>query len=140
MQPTSTNQVPGSTNPYNATILRRGSFTITPVAQATGYIGGTTVSFTEISGGTMHPVVDVFQDISGGGGIAYRKCPATLVNASGNVSQTTNFYTFASSTPGGNQVDLIFSYYNLTSATATTFYYIVYSTAAAPPFAGGSWV
>lgn len=132
MQPTSTNQISGSTNQYQPVVIKRGSFTITlSTSDSTGVQGSTTVSLGTVKGTVLFPNVDIYRDATSGVAI-YRKCPYAVNDTSGNLTETV-YYDVEYDNPTGS-IDVVVTMYSRTLSlnTVKTFYYVVYSTAIAP--------
>lgn len=133
----STDKLPVDTSKYTYREIKRGSFSITPSAQAVGYQLSVTTNISDINTSNIIPEVEIWMDISGGGTTAYEKLPFTYINSSGAVSRAAHYYVENNIPKGGGYtLAIVCTLFDLSSNTPRTFYYKVLSAEAAPAVSG----
>lgn len=136
----STDRLPSDTSKYTYREIARGSFTITPVAQSTGFQLTTNVNLGNINTNNLLPEVEIWMDISGGGTTQFQKAPFTSISSTGAVSRSVRYDVFNNLAKGGGYtLGIACTLYDSSAATTRTFYYKVLS-AEAGPGVTGSWL
>lgn len=135
----STDQLPVDTSKYTYREIKRGSFTITPLSQSTGFQLTVNTDISDINTDKFIPEVEIWMDVSGGGTTQFQKLPFTSINSSGGVSRSARYDVFNDTVKGGGYtLGIACTLYDSSSATTRTFYYKVLSSEAGPAVSG-SW-
>lgn len=92
-QPQKTDQLSGTTNPYQAVVLLKGSTTITMSSQTTGFAASVTVSLPiDTSNFFLQPIGFTPNWQLGGGVVESFPIPFCSINTSGNVARSGSIY------------------------------------------------